>query len=153
MEKDVDKIMAFDTLFTNNRIQMYKILLSYLPPSYRHMLAVYIKFMELQYTMNFFQTHPQATLTALAPETPPDNNQLFDEIMPFCDMSQREQLKNMKNMMQNFENIREMMDMVQMMKELFPEGMGTQGADGFGGGMDMTQLFSMFGGNDMSGIF
>ena len=53
----------------------------------------------------------------------------------------------------SFENIREMMDMVQMMKELFPEGMGTQGADGFGGGMDMTQLFSMFGGNDMSGIF
>lgn len=156
-EKEQDKILAFDTLFTNNQIQMYKILLSYLQPTVQKQFAIYIKFMELQYTMSFFQNHPMAVLK-LPHEEPTNTGKIVDELLPFCDMSQRNKLNQMKSMLQNFENMREMMETIQMMKELFPEGMGTGGSTE--GGMDMSQLFGMLGGNaggniggmDMSGM-
>lgn len=145
-EKEQDKILAFDTLFTNNQIQMYKILLSYLPSSTQKQFAIYIKFMELQYTISFFQNHPLAVLKKLSCEEPVNTGKIIDELLPFCDMSQRNKLNQLKGMLQNFENMQEMMETVQMMKELFPEGMGNgNNADG---GIDMSQLFSMFGGGD-----
>ncbi len=49
-----DKIQAFDALFTTNHIQMYKILLPYLEASLQKQLAVYIKYMEFQYTLTYF---------------------------------------------------------------------------------------------------
>lgn len=147
-----DKILAFDTLFTNNQIQMYKILLSYLQPAAQKQFAIYIKLMELQYTMSFFQNYPTAVLK-LPHEEPSNMGKMVEELLPFCDMSQRNKLNQMKNMLDNFENMREMMETIQMMKELFPEGMGAGGSTD---GMDMSQLFGMFGGSlsgmDMSGM-
>lgn len=159
MEKETDKILAFDTLFTNNHIQMYKILLSYLQPTVQKQFAVYIKLMELQYTISFFQNHPLAALKSLSHEAPGNTGKIVEELLPFCTPSQHDKLNQMKGMLQNFENMKEMMETIQMMKELFPEGMGmgTSGSMGenTGGnanGMDMSQLFSMFGGGDMSGM-
>lgn len=153
-EKEMDKIMAFDTLFTTNRIQMYKILLSYLQPAAQKQFAIYIKFMELQYTISFFQSHPHAALKELPQKEAPSTSQIFDEILPFCDISQRETLNNMKTMLQNFENMQEMMETIQMMKELFPEGIGSGMGDSNspGSGMDLSQILSMLGGNDMAGM-
>ena len=151
-EKEQDKILAFDTLFTNNQIQMYKVLLSYLQPAAQKQFAIYIKFMELQYTMSFFQNYPMAILT-LPHDTSGNTGKIVEELLPFCDIAQRQKLCQIKTMLENFENMREMMETIQMMKELFPEGMGTGENNG---GMDMSQLFGMFGGNaggmDMSGF-
>ncbi len=148
-EREKDKIMAFDTLFTTNTIQMYKILLSYMQPSLQKKFAVYIKLMELQYTISFFQNHPHALLKSISCEEKMNTSRLFDELLPFCDNSQREKMKQFKSMMQNFENMQEMMETIQMMKELFPEGMDSNGQSG----MDMSQLFSILGASDMSGMF
>ena len=157
-EKNKDKILAFDTLFTTNQIQMYKILLSYITPTAQKQFAIYIKFMELQYTISFFQNHPYAVLKELPMEETPSSGKMIDEILPFCDNSQKGKLQQMKSMLQNFENMQEMMEMLQMMKELFPEGMGSMMGDGTfpPNGMDISQLFSMFGGNNsgnMSDMF
>lgn len=151
-EKETDKVIAFDTLFTTNRIQMYKILLSYLPPADQKKLAIYIKFMELQYTISFFKNHPHAAFKGLPHENSMNANHFFDEVEPFCDMSQRENLNRIRSLLQNFENMQEMMETIQMMKELFPEGMGNGEGNTAGNGMDMTQLLNMLGSSDMSGI-
>lgn len=157
--KEMDKIMAFDTLFTNNRIQMYKILLSYLQPAAQQKFAIYIKLMELQYTISFFQNYPLAAMRGLPHEEPTNTALIIDELLPFCDTSQKEQMKNLKIMLQNFENMQEMMETMQMMKELFPDGMGMgtdNGSNSACGSMDLSQIFSMFGSSDMSemsGIF
>ena len=45
----------FDTLISTPGLQMMKLMLPYLPPSNQRMLAVYVKFMELQQTFSFFQ--------------------------------------------------------------------------------------------------
>lgn len=155
MEKDVDKIMAFDTLFTNNQIQMYKILLSYLPPALQYKFAIYIKFLELQYTIDFFRIHPQAALKCFSHETSIDRGKIFDEMIPFCDSSQIEQLNQIKRILQSLDSMQEMMEMMEMLKAFFPEGpnpgnaTGTDGSDGF----DISQIISMLGGNDFSGMF
>ena len=46
-----DTICAFDTLYTNQQIQMLKLAMPLLPSVYRSFLAIYIKFLELHYTI------------------------------------------------------------------------------------------------------
>ena len=59
----MDKVTAFDALFTNNQIQKLKILLSYVDSPMQRQLAIYIKFLELKYTMELFQRSPQLSVS------------------------------------------------------------------------------------------
>lgn len=145
-EKEFHKITAFDTLFTTNQIQILKILLTYLTPSSRKGLAIYIKFLELRYTISFFEKHPDASVLQSQAADNPDSFQIFEEILPLCSPNEKEKLQKMRSMFQNFESMQEMMQMVQMMQEMFPEGsspfssfMGNEN-----GQMDISQLFNMF---------
>ena len=58
MNEDLASVMAFDALYTNNQIQKLKVLLPYIDPSMQKNMAVYIKYMELKYTMELFKKHP-----------------------------------------------------------------------------------------------
>ena len=75
-----DKIIAFDTLYTNNHIQMMKIVMPYFDGQMRRKLAVYIKYMEFQYTLTYFKLHPAA---AMPRETQPDAATMCSELAPF----------------------------------------------------------------------
>nr|WP_318683160.1 hypothetical protein [uncultured Acetatifactor sp.] len=156
-EKGQDKVMAFDTLFTTNHLQMLKVLTSYLDPAAQKSMAVYIKWMELQYTLSFFRKYPGASLAGLPREDKFDGSRLCDEMLPYCVPREKEQLQSMKNMFQNLAGMQEMMEMMQMMKELFPEGENPfqgdasemlSGLMGKGkaqeGQMDLSQLMSLF---------
>lgn len=153
-EKEFGKVTAFDTLFTTNRMKMLKILLTYLAPSSQKNLAIYIKLMELQYTISFFQKYPYASLGSLPHEESFDTMKLCDEILPLCAPGEQEKIKQMRTMYQNFENMQEMMQMIQMMQEMFPEGAPFGGGNGEGdggmdflsglAGMDFSQLANLF---------
>lgn len=157
-EKGLDKVIAFDTLFTSNSIQMLKILLTYMEPSSQKGIAIYIKFMELQYTLDFFNKHPNAALDMLPHEENLEAAKLCDEIFPLCSTAEQEKLSQMKQMYQQFHNMQEMMEMINMMKELFPQGMGGDegGSNDFLSGLagmsgmdlsqmsQMSEMFSMF---------
>ncbi|MCM1569556.1 MAG: hypothetical protein NC081_08930 [Roseburia sp.] len=145
-EKELHKITAFDTLFTTNQIQILKILLTYLAPSSRKGLAIYIKLLELRYTIAFFDKHPHADILHAPDADNSDKFQIFDEILPLCSPSEQEKLQKMRSMYQNFENMQEMMQIVQMMQEMFPEGNSPLSSfmGGGDGQIDMSQLFHMF---------
>lgn len=149
-DKGQDKVIAFDTLFTNKNIQMLKILMPYFDLPMQKNLAIYIKFQELQYTMTFFQKYPTASLSPLPKETTFDILKLCGEIMPYCEPSQRAKMENMQNMFQTMQNYKEMMETVQMMKDLFPEGENPMDSDflsgltGMTGGFDPSSMFEMF---------
>ena len=53
-----NKVIAFDTLFCTNHIQMLKVLLPYMNHQMQKSMAVYIKFLELNYTIDYFRKHP-----------------------------------------------------------------------------------------------
>lgn len=146
-DRSQDKIIAFDTLFTNNQIQTYKIFLAYMPPSMQKNLCIYIKLMELLYTVSFFQHNPNAALDSFPRENPGNSYRFWDEITPFCDQNQKGKILQFRNMMQNFENMQEMMNTMKMMQELFPEA-----TEGLSEGMDMSQLVNLLGGTNMSGM-
>lgn len=128
-------INSFDSLFTTNRIQMLKIIISHLPSRQQGTFAVYIKLMELQYTFSLLQRHPNMQLFDRQSQLSfdffnGDNEgtlELLEELLPFSSPEERSKIENMRNMMQNMKQMREMMDMIQMMQEMFPEGMGEDG--------------------------
>lgn len=138
--KKPDKIQAFDTLFTNNHIQIYKILLPYFEPPMQKHIAIYIKYMELQHTLSYFRLHPYAVMPK---EEHTETVQICREILPFCSSSEKESMEKIIEMFSNLKNAQEMMETINMMKEIFPEGFSF--GDGDGPSPDIMQMFQMFG--------
>lgn len=128
-----DKICAYDTLFTNNHIQMLKIILGNVSPAIQGKLAVYIKFLELQHTLRMLTEN---TTFHLSPSLSTDT--LLEELLPYCDRSEKEQIQSLINLLQNFNNMQEMMEVFQMMQEMAPEFTSTNDVSQM---MDMMQSF------------
>lgn len=157
-EKQSDKIAAFDTLYTTNHIQMLKILLPAVGKELSHKLAVYIKYLEFQYTLTLTRKHPSPfSLCAEENTSSVDFCELCDELLPFCSEKDRGMLNNIKNMQNTLKQFKEMEATMSMMKELFPESnTGTDGDTsgnftGFSPDMllnllspEQLELFSMF---------
>ena len=91
----IDKAAAFDTLFTNNRIQILKTLAYYIDPHLLKGLAVYIKFLELQYTLALFRKHPETALHSfpLSSDGSSLAGELCSDLMPLCDETQKASLQ------------------------------------------------------------
>lgn len=157
-EQNSKTITAFDSLFTTNRIQMLKILLPRLAPEQQSGFAVYIKLLELQYTLSFLRRHPGMRLMGGGKQLSADFFQgdnsdtfeLLDEMLPFSGPQERARIENIKNIIANLKKMQEMMEMIQMFQELFPEGMGGDNPmDMFAGLSDsgLSSIFQMFGGD------
>ncbi len=164
------KVNSFDTTFTNNHICMFKVLLPFLPVSLQGNLAIYIKYMELHYTMQYFKqlsnrkTHSLFPTDNPAPtDNPFDFSSLFEELLPYSTPSQKQQFTKIRNLFEAMRNMQDMMEMLETMKELFPEGMGNpDGETGSfnpeilaamssvfsGGGMDINAMTDYFSGGD-----
>ncbi|MBQ7841763.1 MAG: hypothetical protein IJ390_14940 [Lachnospiraceae bacterium] len=124
-QTDQQSVIAFDTLYTNNHIQILKILLPFFDVTSRRRMAILIKFMELQYTIEHFQKYPQELLAAeiggadSGSQKKPDIIAIFEQIKNFCTPSERsmfEQLANMKKTMDMYEEMQGMMQMFSQMQ-------------------------------------
>lgn len=128
--------MAFDALYTNNQIQKLKVILPYIDPSMQKNMAIYIKYMELKYTMDLFKKHPFHVCSANERRQTPDIRKLCHELKPYCSESESQQLEQMKSMLQTMEMYQEMSQTMSAMQELFPD-MGKSDTNGiFGSSMD-----------------
>lgn len=160
-EETMDKVTAFDALFTNNQIQKLKILISYVDIPMQRQLAVYIKFLELRHTMELLRRSPQLSVFPSPRDAPLDPAKLCQEISPYCSPNEQNQLNQFASMFQAMSHYQEMMETVKLFQEMFPEGMpfsdsgtadsGSPGndkaADGIGPDMMTAGLGSLFGGN------
>ncbi|MBO5283791.1 MAG: hypothetical protein J6B43_11845 [Lachnospiraceae bacterium] len=125
----MDKVTAFDALFTNNQIQKLKVLVSYVDSPLQRQLAIYIKFLELKYTMDLFRHYPELSVSPHSQEGPPDPARLCQEFTPYCSPQEQRQLNQFTSMLQTMSHYQEIMEMVQMFQEMFPEGMSFPGGD------------------------
>lgn len=142
-----DRVLAFDTLFTTSHIQMLKLLVGYIPPSVQGKMAVYIKFMELQHTLQMIARHPSIQISPCCNSDDSGNlTILLDEMLPFCRPEEKTQLQNLKNMFQTIENMQQMMEMIELMKEMAPEMFDGNGT----GSMDFSQMMNMSQETDLS---
>ena len=137
-----NKVIAFDTLFCTNHIQMLKIILSYMDNQTQKAMAVYIKFLELNYTIDYFKKHPYPLYGCAPKEVSFDIFKMCSELLPFCTEGERRQLEQIKGIFQSMEMYKEMSKTLDMMKEFMPDM-----AD-FMGNSSMNNAFdSFFGGN------
>lgn len=157
-EQSTKTITEFDSLFTTNRIQLLKILLPRLAPDQQNVFAVYIKLLELQYTLSLLRRHPTARMMGDRKQLSADfihgdnsgTMELLDEMLPFSGPKERARIENIKNMIMNLKKMQEMMEMIQMLQEMFPEGTeGDSPLDMFAGMSDsgLASILQMFGGD------
>lgn len=120
--EDASNVMAFDALYTTNQIQKLKVLLPYIEPSMQKHLAVYIKYMEFQYTLNYTKRHP-TTLSGCGLSQPekPDLRKLCKELSLYSTQDEIRQLEQIQNIIQTFETVQEMTQTMNAMQEIFPD--------------------------------
>lgn len=129
-------VITFDTLYTNNHIQILKVLLPYFDGNSRKKLAVLIKFMELRYTMEYFSRHMALECAGEqdSDSGKPDIVKIFEQIKNFCTPSERAMFDQLANMKKSMEMYEEMMNMMQLFSQLSPDG----GMPFGGGGSDSS---------------
>lgn len=90
MEQKTPRPMSlFDSLTALPCLDILKCMLPYTPPSMQHILAVYIKFTEFQYTIYHFFGFPN--------ELKPPN--IFDTIKGYMEPDIKEQMEQIQNIM------------------------------------------------------
>lgn len=161
-KKEHDKIIAFDTLFTTNHIQMLKIIMPYLDAPMRKKMAVYIKYLELDYTISYYNSHSVELCGCCA--NPMDSSKkeefniakLCSEILPYCTAEEKQKVEQLTGLFRSIEMYRELSQTFEMMKDFAPSSDGTKDGATEDGMLDMLMnmlspeqksMFEMFGGN------
>ncbi len=125
MKDESSNVMAFDALYTNNNIQKLKVLLPYIEPSMQKNMAVYIKYMELKYTIDLFKKHPLHICSVKDTPDKPDIKALIKELRVYSSESELRQLEQMESILKAMEMYQEMSQTMNIMQEMFPDmGMG-----------------------------
>lgn len=120
-------VIAFDTLYTTNHIQILKILLPFVEAAAQKKLIVMIKFLELQYTLHYISYFPPPGPMAAcgrsknAPGAGLDIVQIFEQIKNFCTPGERAMFEQLSNMKKSMEMYEEMTEMMRMFSELNSE--------------------------------
>ena len=105
MKDDTSNVMTpFDCYTATNTLQLLKILIPFLPPSNQRMMAVYVRFSELQHIFSSFRNMKQRPLS-------PEN--ILDGMKPYLsdtDLETFDQMSNMMNMMSMMQEMQSMTD-------------------------------------------
>lgn len=157
---DRSKVAAFDTLFSTNHIQMLKVMLPYMDNQTQKSLAVYIKFLELNYTIEYYKKNPYPLCGCMERESTPDIKKMCTELLPYCTDHERKQLEQIRNLLQGMEMYKEMSKTMELMKDFMPDNTfsdeGSPQSDQAGFDMmsmlmnmltpEQKQMFDLFGG-------
>lgn len=161
-----NKVIAFDTLFSTNHIAMLKIMLPYMDNQAQKSLAIYIKFLELNYTLDFYKKHPHPVCGCMEKESSPDFIKLCGELLPYCTEEEKKSLEQIRNIFQSMEMYKEMSKTMELMKDFMPDmgnfsdlfsGSGFSGQENAGPDVmsmlmnmmtpEQKEMFNLFGGN------
>ena len=131
-EDMAEAILAFDTLYTTNHMKILKLLLPYLEPEHQKKLAIFIKWQELMFTLNFFKQYSASLYSSdFKKRKKLELNTLLPLLIPYCSESEKSiisQFSQIQNMMHMMEEMQQYMPMIQqfmssMSGENSPEGM------------------------------
>ena len=120
-QEDLTNVMAFDALYTTNQIQKCKVLLPYMESGIQKHFAVYIKFMELQYTMDYVRKHPFQICGCSIDHKQPDLRTICKELCRYSSPEEIRQLEQLQNMLDTMEQFQEISQTMSLMQDLFPD--------------------------------
>lgn len=155
-----DAILAFDTLYTTNHMKILKLLLPYLDAEYQRKLAVFIKWQELVFTLNFFKQYSASLYSSdFVHKKELDLTTLLPRLTPYCNEPEKKILTQFSEMQHYMERMGEMQEYMPMIQQFISSMSGDNKnmSDMFGSGennmMDMLKnmlseeqqaMFSMF---------
>lgn len=114
MEQNPPKPMTpFDNLVTPPFLYTLKLLLPFTPPSVQRFFGIYIKFLELRHTMEYFQGFSSS----------PSN--ILEGLKPYMDPAEKEMMEQMSSMMNMMEMVRGMQAMSGQDSDMSSQGFGT----------------------------
>lgn len=126
---------TFDSIFSNSRLRLLKVLFPMMPPENRPLLAVLIRCMEFQQTL--YAIHHVNSGIMAEPIPMPQGEALWDYLAPYFSEGQKQEFEKFRQTFRQMRQMQDMMEMASELKDLFPEGMNPQD-------MDLTQAFNMF---------
>lgn len=138
-QKDTAQINAFDTLFSNNHIQMLKILLPYMDNQFQKYLAIYIKFLELQCAISFLKERPFPLCGCMESDSKKDPEVIIKKLLPLCTKKEKEQMTQILSLFQSINQYQEISRTMEMMKEFMPEMSHSEGGES-GSSPDISSL-------------
>lgn len=141
-------ILAFDTLYTTNHMKILKLLLPYLEPKHQKKLAIFIKWQELMFTLNFLKQYSASLYHSdFTKKKTLDLNSLLPLLIPYCNESEKDILSHfsqMQNMLQKMEEMQQYLPMIQQfMSSMSGEGNGFGNMDDSGSNNMMDILKNM----------
>ncbi len=153
--KEHNRVIAFDTLFSTNHIQMMKVLLPYLDNQMQKTMAVYIKYLEFNYTLDFFKKHPYPVCGCLNKEDKSDFGKMCCDLLPYCNENERKKIEQFQGIFKSMEMYQEMSKTMDMMKDFMPN-MNAETGNQFDAmqmmmnmlSPEQQELFELFGGNN-----
>jgi len=145
IEENTEAILAFDTLYTTNHMKILKLLIPYLKSEHQKKLAVFIKWQELMFTLNFFKQYSACLYSSDFKQNKKlDLNTLLPLLTPYCNESE-------KSIISQFSQIQNMMNMMEQIQTYIPmiqQFMSSMSDDGNpSGGMSLNGI--NFEGNNM----
>ncbi len=120
-EKKQDKITAFDVLSTNNHIQMLKIIIPYFDSPLQKQFAIYVKFLELQHALSYYQSHSYELRSCAIKKEEFNISKICTEILPYCTQEEKQKVEQIAGLFRSIDMYKEMFSTFEAMKELFPE--------------------------------
>ena len=147
-EDQTEAILAFDTLYTTNHMKILKLLLPYLDAEYQKKLAIFIKWQELLFTLNFFKQYSASLYSPdFKKKEKLDLNVLLPLLTPYCNETEKiiiSQFSKMQNMMHMMEEMQQYMPMIQqLMSSMSGDENSFSGMGGFNDNNMMEMLKNM----------
>lgn len=141
-------ILAFDTLYTTNHMKILKLLFPFLEPEHQKMLALFIKWKELMFTLQFFKKY---SVSLYSPDFQQKKNLdikvLLPLLTPYCNESEKKflsQFSQMQNMMHMMDGMQQYLPMIQQFMSSMSEGdtpLGNMNGFGDNNPLDMLKNF------------
>lgn len=124
-----EKIYVFDSLYTNEHIQMLKIIYSSLSPQAKQSFAPIIKYLEFKYTITLTKSgFPAGTNEKEQNDTVSMIQHIYEEIRPLLSETEKKQFSKIDeiyNMFQTFQQIQKTMEQFENMTGIkFEDMMG-----------------------------
>lgn len=140
-EEMTEAILAFDMLYTTNHMKILKLLIPYLESENQKKLAIFIKWQELMYTLNFFKQYSASLYSPDFKQNKKlDLNTLIPLLTPYCNESEKNfisQFSQMQNLINMVEQVQVYMPMIQQfMSSMSGDGNDTSGMNL--GGFDLS---------------
>ena len=118
-----DKVKIFDDFYTNENLTLLKIFSFFMDSKQRPMIAVLIKYMELNICMQKSIKSHEIPYSKSCGNQSPSTEEILNEISDYLPKEGKEIMEQLKNAKETFETYSQMMEMMNMMQSDEPNNL------------------------------